>query len=278
MIKLIIIFVLSFLISVNSGSAETISNINLNIYNIDVSKINDFDKIEKGATLKLLLKNDIDSKKDNKDLSVDFDVIDNEDLKAKGIITKESDAGRLSRSSKLQFSTNKLLLDDGQEVYFSSNSPLFIGAHPPHANTNSLGLARTITSLSVGLSPATFGASLGISFLTSGILSACQNGISDFVWGGLSGSGLSLFEKIFRKQPEMYLSNGTIIPFTLNEDIKISKGIQKEKQEALSLSQEESIKKINQLLQWGDIAGAIELAVKTNQEEIYIELIKKVSF
>lgn len=277
MIKFIIIFVLSFLISANSSSAENTGNINLDIYNIDVFKMNDFDKIEKGTTLKLSLKDDIDSKKDKEDLSVDFDIIDNEDLKAKGIITKKSDAGRLSRSSKLQFSTNKLLLDDGQEVYFSSNSPLFIGVHPPHANTNTLGLARTITGLSIGLSPATFGASLGISFLTSGILSACQNGISDFLWGGFSGSGFSLFEKIFRKQPEMYLSNGTIIPFTLNEDIKVSKGIQKEKQEVLSLSQEESIKKINQLLKWGDIAGAIELSVKTNQEEIYSELIKKVS-
>ena len=69
----------------------------------------------------------------------------------------------------------------------------------------------------------------------------------------------------------------TLIPFTLSDDLKISKGIQKEKQEKINLSNDEALKKIEQLLKWGDLAGALELSIKTGQREKYEELMRKIS-
>lgn len=185
--------------------------------------------------------------------------------------------GRFSRKSSLKFLTNKLVLDDGQEVFVNAESPLFEAVHPPHADINSLLLARTITNLSLASSPATLGTSLGISFLVSGLLSAYQNGIKDFFWGGINGSGLSFLENMFRKQPDIFLEKGAIIPFILKEDLKVSKGIQKEKTEFLNVSKEQAKNEIEKLLKWGNLAGAVEYAHKAGQVEIYNELMKKIS-
>lgn len=252
---------------------------NLNVYKIEPSLLDEYDVIEKGTTFELSLLNDVHTRESKKDSNVVFEVPlkDGNGLKVSGIISMLSSGGRFSKSSSLGFSTSKLYLDDGQEVNFPAYSPAFIGIHAPHANTSAIGLAGTITRLSIAGGPLTFGASLGISFLASGLLSAYQNGVHDFFWGGLDGTGLSFVERIFRKQPELYLSAESLIPFTLNEDLKISKGIQKEKLERVYISNEEALKKIEQLLKWGDLAGALELSVKTGQKEKYEEIMRKIS-
>ena len=180
-------------------------------------------------------------------------------------------------SGILQISANKIILEDGQEVYISAISPEINAAHPPHANTGSLAFARTISSFSIAASPATFGASLGVGFLIGGLLSVCQNGIKDFIWGGFDGAGLSFVEGMLRKQPDVYLSKGTQLPFVLTQDMKISMGIEKEKINEENISKEEAKNKISQLLEWGDLTGALEYSIKTNQKEIYDELMNRIS-
>ena len=251
----------------------------LNIYKIKLDQLEKYKVLKKDTPLDLVLLNDISTTKNQINNNISFLVPNKEnlELKASGTITKLSSGKRLSMSSSIRLSTNKLILDNGQEVYFSATSPSINAINPPHANPNSFRLLRTVANLSLASSPLTFGAGLGISFLASGILSAYQNGISDFVWGGLSGSGLSIVEDIFRKQPDIYLPNNSVIPFTLTEDLKISKGVEKEKNEYLNISKEEALEKINKLLEWGDLSGALELSVKSGQKEIYEQLLKKIS-
>ncbi len=252
---------------------------NLNIYKVDPSLLDSYEIIEKGTAFNLVLQNDIytGDYKGNNDVLFEAPIDDGSTFKIGGSVTMLSQGGRFSKLSSVEFSANKFYLDDGQEINLSAYSPLFIGVHPPHANTSSIGLARTITGLAIAGGPITFGASIGISFLASGLLSAYQNGIHDFFWGGLDGTGLSFIERIFRKQPELSLDSGSLIPFTLSEDLKISKGIQKEKLEKINLSNEEVLKKIEQLLKWGDLAGALELSIKTGHKEKYEEIMKKIS-
>lgn len=273
--------VLLLILISNNLEAKAIPDekLSLDIYNIDLNSINNFNTIKKGTPLDFVLLNDTTSEKKQNKGPVNFKIYNNDNLnlKASGFITMSSDSKRFSMSGSLEFSLNKIVLDDGLGIYISADSPLFQSSYPPHANTNSLGLAKAITSLAIASSPATFGASLGISFLASGLLSAYQNGISDFFWAGLDGSGFSFLERIFRKQPELFLPQGILIPFKLREDLKISQGIQKEKMEYINLNKTEAENKIEQLFKWGDLAGALELAVKTGNKEIYENIIRKIS-
>ena len=270
---------LLFIIGINLKSYAQVNNeFELNIYKVDPNLVNDFDVIEKGNTFNLILKDDISTLKTENNKPVEFNGKDgNNNFKVTGFITKSTKGGRFSRSGTLGFSTNKLILDSGQDLSFSATSPILQSINPPHANNNELGLLRTISALSLTASPLTLGTSLGISFLASGLLSVYQNGIHDFIWGGLNGSGFSFIESILRKQPDLFLSQGQAIPFTLKEDLKINKGIQKEPFVPLSLSKEKALKRIDTLLKWGDLSGALEIAAKTGQKEKYHEIIKKVS-
>lgn len=251
----------------------------LNVYKIDLSKLEKYDVVKKGTVFDSTLNNSIYTKNDktNEKINVKVAGSNDEDLSASGIISRSSSGKRLSRQSELGISINMIRLDDGREVNISASSPDFSSIHPPHASSNALALAKTITSLSLAASPATLGASLGISFLVNGLLSAKQNGPSDFVWGGLSGSGFSFVEHAFRKQPDVFLPGGSTIPFVLEEDLKISKGIHKERTENLDISKEEALARIEKLIKWGDLSGALEYSVKTGQKEAYDELIKKIS-
>ncbi len=252
---------------------------NLDIYKVEPDLLDTYDVIERGTTFDLVLPNDVYSHSNDTNKEIVFEAPGQADanLKIVGSISMISESGRMSKSASLGFSTNKLYLDDGREAYFSANSPLFKSIYPPHANSNSIGLARKITSLSLAGGPLTFGVSLGIGFLASGLLSAYQNGLRDFFWGGLDGTGFSFVERIFRKQPELNLGAGSVIPFTLNDDLKISKGIHGEKLEKINLSNSEALEKIQQLLKWGDLTGALELSIKTGQKEKYDEIMRKIS-
>ena len=252
---------------------------NLNIYEIQLDLLDHYNVIEKGTPFNLVLLNDVYARKSKKKDEVLFEepIEDGSGYKISGSITMLSQAGRLSKSSSIGFSTSKLYLDDGQEVNLSAYSPVFTGVHPPHANTSAIGLAQTITRLSIAGGPITFGAGLGISFILSGLLSAYQNGLHDFFWGGLDGTGLSFVERVFRKQPELSLGSESLIPFILNDDLKISKGIHREKLESINLPNNEALEKIQQLLKRGDLTGALELSVKTGQTEQYKEIIKNIS-
>lgn len=250
----------------------------LDIYRIEPSLLNNYYVLEKGTNLNFVLQNDISTKDMTTNNEVNFDVPnpDSLNIKAKGNLTKYSQGRRFSMFGSVELSANKIILEDGQELNFSASSPLFTQKHSPHAYSSSLALAKTITNLSLAASPATFGASLGITFLVNGLLSAYQNGPSDFFWGGFNGVGLSFIEDILRKQPDVYLDKGIIVPFVLKEDLKISKGINKEKIEPLNITQEEAAVKIQNLIKWGDLTGALELSLKTNQMETYNKLIEKI--
>ena len=274
------ISLLLFLILSNSSAFAEFKTeeTKLNIYNINTLLLNEFNVIKKGTALDVDLLNEVFTGKDKNNSPIDFQINnENLNLKASGFITMLREGERFSRFSSLELSTNKLFLDDGQEVHFSASSLPLQGIHPPHADDSYLGLARIITNLSLASSPATLGISLGASFLANGLLSAHKNGISDFFWGGFNGSGLSFIERLFRKQPEIYLANGTSIPFVLTEDLKISRGIKKDKIKYLNISKEEALSKIQDLLERGDLTGALELSIKTGQKDLYDELIKKIS-
>lgn len=281
--KVLIVMLTSLVVSLNNLNAYSETHLDqlpkLNTYNVNLNSLEDFYSLKRGSTLNLILLDNISTNKNYNNINVEFQlpISDNLNIKATGIVSSQSEGSRLSKSSHIQFSINKLLLNDGQEIYFSANSPLFVGTNPPHANPNGIALSRFITNLSLVSSPLTFGSSLGISFLANGLLSARQNGISDFFWGGFYGIGFPLFENVFRKQPEINLTSGTSIPFTLKRDLKISKGIHKENIEYLSLSKEEALNKIQELIKRGDLTGALELAIKTNQKEIYDKLMKDIS-
>ncbi|MBI3591540.1 MAG: hypothetical protein HY094_09230 [Candidatus Melainabacteria bacterium] len=251
----------------------------LNIYKVNPDSLEDFHVLKKGTSLDLILLNDVSTKQtqENDPISLRIPTNENLNINATATTSVNTSGKRFSKYGSIQLSTNKLILDDGQEVYFSATSPEFTSINPPHADSSSLRLAKTITNLSLATSPITLGSSLGISFLVNGLLSARQNGISDFIWGGLNGVGLPFVEKLFRKQPEVFLTNGNVIPFILDKDLKISKGIQKEKLETLQISNEEAVNEIQNLIKRGDIAGALELSIKTNQKEIYDQLLKKIS-
>ena len=281
--RIVIVILTLLVVNLNNLNAFSETNLDqvprLNAYNINLNSLENFYTLKRGSTLNLTLLDNISTKNNFNYNNVEFQVpaLDNLKIKANGIVSSQSEGGRLSKSSHVKFSVNKLLLDDGQEIYFSANSPLFVAANPPHANPNGIALARFITNLSLASSPLTLGSSLGISFLANGLLSARQNGISDFIWGGFYGIGFPLFENLLRKQPEIHLTSGTSIPFTLHRDLKISKGIHKENIEYLNLSKEEALNKIQKLMNWGDLTGALELAIKTNQKEIYDKIMKKIA-
>ena len=251
----------------------------LNIYRVEPDLLDSYDVIKKGTSLNLILLNDVftNGSKENSEVNFEVPVEDEAGFKISGSLTMLSHGGRFSKPSSIGFLANKLYLDNGQEINLSAYSSVFTGIHPPHANISSIGLARTITNLAIAGGPLTFGASFGISFLASGLLSAYQNGFYDFIWGGLDGTGLSYIEAIFRKQPELYIGSESLIPFTLSEDLKINKGIQKERAETINLPSVEALKKIDQLLKWGDLAGALELSIKAGQKEKYQEIMRKIS-
>lgn len=275
------LFILSsIIIIVFSAHAESIqdSNTKLNVYRINPKLLNEFDVIKKGTTVDLVLHESISTEQDKINKQVHFQFPNNvENATLDGIISMSTSPRRLSKNSTLSISTSKLYLSDGSEIYFPASSPVYTSVHPPHVSSNALDLARTVTTLSLAASPATFGASLGISFLVNGLLSAKQNGLSDFVWGGLNGIGLSNTENILRKQPETFLPEGEIIPFTITDDIKINKGIKKEETSPINISSKDALKKIEQLIKWGDLAGALEYSLRTNQKEKYDEILKKLS-
>ena len=270
-LNLLVFFITFFLLS-QAGYA----NEDFNIYNIDLDLVNLTNVIEKGTKLNLVLTDNINSKNKTYD-NINLQVQGNPNIRVSAFITKSTPGKRLSRNSNLEITTDKLILDDGLEVPISASTPIFQGVHPLHASTNTAGLSRLITGFSFASSPLTLGTSLGINFLVSGLLSSYQNGISDFVWGGFSGCRLSFIESILRKQPDIHLDTGSIIPVVLKEDLKISNGIHKEKLEYTNISKEDALNKIKKLLELGDITGAIELSVKTGQDEIYSELLKKIS-
>ena len=277
-------FVIIFLIIIFFICSEKVFSIeneemNLNIYIVNPELLETYDVIKKGTSFTVLLSDDFLGRNKNQSEDIHFKSYsdDSSPFDIECSLSKLSKGGRFSNSGSVQFSTNKLDLNDGREVYFSANSPLFNEVHPSHASGNSIGLARFITGLSLTASPVTLGASLGAGFLIGGLFSAYKNGPGDFLWGGLDGSGLSFVERIFRKQPDVFLPAGSPVPFILSEDLKISQGIQKEKTEKIYLSNEEALKKIEQLLKWGDLAGALEMSIKTGQKEKYEELMKKIS-
>lgn len=251
----------------------------LNIYKINLDKLNDNIVIKEGTTFEAKLNKIISSKKLDKVNKITFKIPINEkeSLIANGLISKSKKGGRFSSHSELQFITNDIYLNNGHKVYFPARSPSIQAVYPPHVNSKALNLARLITYLSLSASPFTLGTSLGASFLLNGILSANKNGMQDFFWGGFSGSGLGILESLFRKQPEITLEPGVNIPFVLTDDLKISKGIEKEKVTYIYINTEQATHKIKQLLEWGDLTGALEYAYKAGQEEIYRELIKKIA-
>ena len=270
--KVFVLLFLWFFFVISFARAE--NYMSLDIYHIEPSLAESFDVIERDTDLSLVLLDDVSTRGVLNSNQVNFkvDLNDNSNIKASGYLTSLKPGSRLSMLSEVRLSTNKLYLSDGQEVDFISSSPLFQASHPSHANSSLLGF---ITRLATASSPLTLGAGLGVGFLVNGLLSARKNGYSDFIWGGLNGSGLSFLERIFRKQPDVFLEKGTIIPFTLKEDLKISKGVTKEMDENIKLSEEGSMKRIQRLLEWGDLAGALELSAKSEQKETYNNLMKK---
>jgi hypothetical protein len=251
----------------------------LDIYRVNYDSINSFSTFEKGSKIDVTLEDDISTISKKVLDPVDFVIFGNDDLAlmAKGFVSVKKEPGRLKKGGSLQLTTSKLYLADGREISFPASSFLLTSAHPQHANTDTASVARYITLLSTGVSPLTFGAGLGVSFLVSGLLSALQNGPSDFFWGGLDGSGLSFLEHVFRKQPELYLNKGMQIPFVLNEEVKINNGLHKEAIEHVSMPNDEAINKIQTLLKWGNLTGALELSIKTGQEEVYRELLRRMT-
>ena len=251
----------------------------LDIYRVQPENLDSYDLVKQGIQVNAVLQNNISTGQNQQAEPVSFDLFDaaGQKIKTSGNIARSTSPGRFSKHSSLIFSTNKIILNDGQEVNFTATSPVFKAVHPTHANTYSSDLLRTVSFLSLPASSLTFGTSLGISFLVGGLLSAYQNGISDFVWGGFNGSGFSFLENLFRKQPELFLPASIHIPFTLNHDLKISKGLQKEKMEKINMTRVEAIQKIQTLLEWGDLSGALEFSVKSGNKETYDEIIKKIS-
>ena len=280
-IQQLIIFslVLVFLFSGSCFAQSFNEEKDIIIYKVNPAKLDSFEVLKQGTVVNFILNNEVSSKDTKPFQAIHLTAQDNNknQINAKGLVTYSSMGGIFSQQSFIQISLKDLNSSTGEQLAFPATSSLFSKVHPPHANTSSIGLARTITNLSLATSPATLGASLGISFLTGGLLSSYKNGVKDFIWGGFNGSGLSLVESLFRKQPETFLKAGTVIPFSLNQDIKISQGIKVEDQNDRSyLSEEEAVDRIKTLFKWGDLAGALELAAESNQSETYNELLETI--
>jgi hypothetical protein len=275
----IFIFTATSAVYGSDSNNEKLVKPEFNVYKANIKHAGNFDVYKKGADFELVLLNDINTKSSQNGNSVDFYLIHGNEkpLKATGYISKQSSPMRSSIPASVEFATNKIYLENGDSVNFPAVSHQLSAIHPPHADTRFLGLTRLITGLSVASSPFTVGTSLGVSFLVSGLLSARRNGISDFFWGGLDGIGLSPVENLLRKQPNVYLARGTSIPFTLKEDLKINKGIEKQKNETINVGNEEALVKIQELIDRGDLTGALEMSYKTNQSEKYNEILKKLS-
>lgn len=250
-----------------------------NIYEVNTKSLEKSDVYKKGANFELVLLDDINTKRNENSNTVNFYFLHEKEkpLKATGYISKQSSPMRLSMLASVELATNKIYLDNGDSVNFPAVSQELSAVHPSHADSKLLGLGRLITGLSVASSPFTLGTSLGVSFLVNGLLSARKNGISDFFWGGLDGVGLSSVEHLFRRQPDVYLTRGTTIPFILNEDLKINRGIQKQKNEIINIANEEATAKIQELIDRGDITGALEMSYKTNQLEKYNAIFSKIA-
>ena len=250
-----------------------------NVYEVNTKSLGKSDVYKKGTDFELVLLDDINTKSNENGNIVNFYLLNEKEkpLKATGYISKQSSPMRLSMLASVELATNKIYLENGDSVNFPAVSHELSAVHPSHADTRFLGLARFITGLSVASSPFTVGTSLGVSFLVNGLLSAHKNGISDFFWGGLDGVGLSSVENLLRRQPDVYLTRGTTIPFTLNEDLKINRGIQKQKNEIINIANEEATAKIQELIDRGDITGALEMSYKTNQLEKYNAILSKIS-
>ncbi len=251
----------------------------LNIYQIDPFFLEKYDIIKKGTQFDTLINADISTNTNKNTEALNFTVpaLNDSQLTGHGLITMIKEGSRFSRSSELELAVNMLVLPDGQEVNISSSSFTYSSIHAPHASSEVTNLARTVSNIALASSPFTFGAGLGASFLINGALSAKQNGVGDFIWGGLSGSGFSFVENILRKQPNVSLESGTTIPMVLTEDLKISKAINKEPLEKIQVNKEEAISRIEKLIQWGDLTGALEYSIKTGQKDVYEELISKIS-
>ncbi len=266
-----------FCANVASVSANEISD--LDVYRVQPDLLESYDVIKKGTTINVALKSDVSSNESEQGSKVLFNVVDKEtpNLLITGSVSKVSESGRASRAGALEFLTDKLYLNDGREISLSASSPNFKSAYPPHVNSDLASTVRSVTALTTASGPLTLGIGYGAGFLASGLLSAYQNGIKDFFWGGFDGIGLSFIERAFRKQPELTIGEGSLIPLTLNKDLKISKGVHKEKLEMESLHEEEAVKKIDKLLEWGDLTGALELSIKTGHREKYEEIMRKIS-
>jgi hypothetical protein len=249
------------------------------VYHIDPFSLENYDTVKKGTQFDVSLKNNVSTNENENTNGISFIIpaFENTDLKGHGLITMCNSGKRLSRHSNLELAVNMLTLPDGQEVNVSSSSLSYSSLNPPHVSSKAAALARTVSSFALASSPATLGIGLGASFLINGLLSAKQNGAGDFVWGGLSGSGFSFAEKLLRKQPDVKLEAGTTVPMVLTEDLKVSKGIKKENMEEVNVSKEEAIARIEKLIQWGDLTGALEYSIKSGQKEVYDELISKIS-
>lgn len=251
----------------------------LKIYKIDKRLYGKGKVLKRGTDLELVLLNDISSSHGNVFNKVGFylPIGNMQALKVSGSVSDINHGARFSMNGSIGFSTNSLRLDDGLEVPFSARSLKYKAYHPPHVKNNQLQLARRVATLAAGSSPLTLGIGLGASFVINGLLSAHANGPGDFFWGGFSGIGLSVPEQLLRRQPDVNIASGTSVPFKLTNDLKIDKGIRKEKLEKLDISDEEARAKIDQLLEWGDLSGALELSVKTGQKDYYNELLEKIS-
>lgn len=271
---LVLLLVFSFIPNHLDCKAEEIS-----IYHINPFSLEKYDTVKKGTVFDASIKHSISTNGNQNTEKIDFSVpaFEDSELNGNGIVTMCNSGKRLSKHSTLELALNMLTLPDGQEVNISSSSLTYSSLNPPHVSSKAASIARTVSTLALASSPATLGIGLGASFLINGLLSAKENGTGDFVWGGLSGTGLPIVEQLLRKQPDVRLEEGTIVPMVLTEDLKVSKGIKKENMEEVQTSKEEAIAKIERLIKWGDLTGALEYSIKSGQKEAYDELISKIS-
>lgn len=268
-----------FLVFIQTVCAAHSREEDLDVYNVNLNKIDSYRIIEKDNVLDLVLENNLSTKtnKSKDNISYLLPLSDGKSLRVYGEVGNVSAGKRFSKNGSIRLTANKLILEDGTEVNLSSVSPTYRAYHSPHASDAGLQLARKITTLALGSSPFTFGTSLGAAFLIGGTLSAKQNGIQDFVWGGFDSSGLSFVEKTLRKQPDLAIQEGANIPFRIIDDIKINEGIKKEKVESINLDESEARERIEQLIKWGDLSGALEISIKTGQEEYYEKIMQEIS-
>lgn len=249
----------------------------LNMYTVNLSEISKYDVLSQGTVIEAVLLEDITREDYMKKVNFKIPMGDEDGLLLKGFVIQAQPGGRFSEHGTVQFSTSEVVLESGNNIEINAISPSFEAYHSPHIDSNLVSIANTVTNLSLTASPVTLGISIGASFLVNGILSAKQNGISDFIWGGLNGSGLSIVEKLLRKQPDGYIAKGEIVPFILKEDLKVSRGYLKEELTETSVDNSYAKQRIKQLIEWGDLAGALEFSIRAGQEKIYEEIISKIA-